>query len=227
MPTASGHPRASAPSPRHPSPVPQRLPHAVPRWVLRLTAMAAPRAADTVERHRVAESRGDLHWEPAPALPPRPSTQRARPLAPWAPQEAGAATCWARCATPPVRHLTMQAAELLLLPTHAALPEPDITILPPYRRARRAALPASALPFLLRGWLAGTPPAAPAPHPSLYLLRTRAAATNATRPASQSPDREADGARWEAFGTILRERGDALLVTMPPGRTGTPRPMRS
>jgi hypothetical protein len=224
MPKASSHQRPSAPPHQIPHQIPPQLPHPVPRWVLRLTAMGVISAAAGVVRHRVAESRGGAQWEPARATPAVPATHRRLPERGWAAQEAGEPTCWATCATPPVRHLTIQAAELLLLPTHAALPEPAITVLPPYRRARRAALPQSALPFLLRGWLAGTPPAAPASHPSLYLLRTRPPATRPTRPA---PDGEADGARWEAFGTTLRERGDALLVTLPPGRTSTPRPARS
>jgi hypothetical protein len=222
MPNASGHPHPSARS----RPLRSQLPHPVPRWVLRLTAAGATSAAAGMVRPRVAEPRGGGQWEPAPASPSAPATDQRRPEPAWSPQEAGFPTCWATCATPPVRHVTIQAAELLLLPTHAALPEPAITILPPYRRARRAALPQCALPFLLRGWLAGIPPAAPAPHPSLYLLRTRAGATPATRPARPArpaPQAEADGARWEAFGTALRERGDALLVTLPPSRTAAPR----
>jgi hypothetical protein len=219
MPTASGQQPPSARA----RPLLPQLPHPVPRWVLRLTVVGAPLAAAGMVRHRVAEPRGGGHLEPALASPSAPGTRLGRPEPAWATQEAGFPTCWATCATPPVRHLTIQAAELLLLPTHAALPEPAITILPPYRRARRAALPQSALPFLLRGWLAGTPPAAPAPHPSLYLLRTRVPATRTTRPARHALDGEADGARWEAFGTTLRERGDALLVTLPPGHPSAPR----
>jgi len=220
MPNAPGHQHP----PARPRPLRSQIPHPVTRWVLRLTAVGAPpHAAAGIVRHRVAESRGDAQWAPPLASPSALATTQRRPEPVWSPQEAGFPTCWATCATPPVRHVTIQAAELLLLPTHAALPEPAITILPPNRRARRAALPQGALPFLLRGWLAGTPPAAPAPHPSLYLLRTRARTIRATRPASPPPHGEADGARWEAFGTALRERGDALLVTLPPSRTPAPR----
>jgi len=123
----------------------------------------------------------------------------------------GADSCWGTLTPAVHRHLALHGAELLLLPHHALGHTKAITVRAPHPRVRRAALPASALPHLLAGWLATRPPAAPhqpAPlHPPvLYLLRTHAA----------RPLREAEGARWEAFGRLLRGRGDALLVTLPP-----------
>jgi hypothetical protein len=141
----------------------------------------------------VADALQAVHEPPADA-----------PWSSWTLRRAGTDGCWGTLAAPPHRHLTVYPAELLLLPIAAAAP-PAITVVAPHPRVRRAALPAAALPPLLAGWLVDSAAPAPPHPPVLFLLRM-----NSTRPL-----RQAEGARWEAFGRALRERGDALLVTLP------------
>lgn len=175
------------------APAPSSAPAAAPRWLLQVAVPASRRV--------VAEAPQGDAW-----FPPAVDHARSRTL-----RRAGAGTCWGTLVLPTHRHLAIHAAELLLLPTKAASP-PAITVVAPHPRVRRAALPATALLHVLRGWLA-TPSLPRAPQaPVLYLLRTSTA----------RPLREAEGARWETFGRTLRERGDALLVTLPAGDDDLP-----